>query len=92
MLGFGGAIVLGSTGLGAGGAGAVAGWHLSRAPARDEPGISLGGRAPLGTAGSVVPPIPAGGYGEVLVYLAGQPMKYAAKSAGPVERGTEVWV
>lgn len=28
----------------------------------------------------------------MLVYLAGQPMKYAAKSAGPVERGTEVWV
>ncbi|GAA3043744.1 hypothetical protein GCM10017562_75460 [Streptomyces roseofulvus] len=45
-----------------------------------------------GTSGSVVTAIPAGGYGEVLVYLAGQPVKYAAKSAAPVARGAEVWV
>ncbi|MFK4106457.1 hypothetical protein ACI2L1_41695 [Streptomyces sp. NPDC019531] len=102
MLGFGGAIVLGTTSLGAGGAtvvGAGAGvgagrltWRLSRALMREEPGTSPRGTDLVGTSGSVVTQIPAGGYGEVLVYLAGQPVKYAAKSAGPVERGTEVWV
>ncbi|MFG2456539.1 hypothetical protein ACGFWE_05640 [Streptomyces sp. NPDC048523] len=102
MLGFGGAIVLGTTGLGAGtaavagaGAGVGAGWltwRLSRALMREEPGTTPRGTDLVGTSGSVVTPIPADGYGEVLVYLAGQPVKYAAKSAGPVERGTEVWV
>lgn len=102
MLGFGGAIVLGTTGLGAGGAavvGAGAGvgagwltWRLSRALMREEPGTSPRGTDLVGTSGSVVTPIPAGGYGEVLVYLAGQPVKYAAKSADAVERGAEVWV
>ncbi|CAM5728681.1 hypothetical protein SHIRM173S_10266 [Streptomyces hirsutus] len=46
----------------------------------------------VGTSGSVVTAIPAEGYGEVLVYLAGQPLKLAAKSSGPIARGAEVWV
>ncbi|MFI0539544.1 hypothetical protein ACH3VS_11735 [Streptomyces sp. WSLK1-3] len=102
MLGFGGAIVLGTTGLGAGaaavvGAGAGVGaawlaWRLSRALMRDEPGTTPRGRDLVGSSGSVVTPIPADGYGEVLVHLAGQPVKYAARSAAAVARGTEVWV
>jgi hypothetical protein len=100
-LGFTGAIVTGTTDAGTGvatGAGAVAGgvmgwvaWRLSRALMRD------GAPAPrgedlTGTPGSVITAIPADGYGEVLLHLAGQPVKYAAKSASPVARGTEVWV
>jgi membrane protein implicated in regulation of membrane protease activity len=102
MLGFGGAITLGTTGLGTAGAtvvGAGAGvgtgwltWRLSRALMREEPGSSPRGTDLVGTSGFVVTPIPGDGYGEVLVYLAGQPVKYSAKSAYPVERGTEVWV
>ncbi|MBT2440680.1 hypothetical protein J7E93_11290 [Streptomyces sp. ISL-36] len=102
MLGFTGAIVLGSTGLGPGAAttaGAVAGagagwltWRLSRALMRDG-----GGDAPhqddlVGSAGTVVTAIPPSGYGEVLLRLAGQPVKYAATADGPLERGAEVWV
>ncbi|MEV0220027.1 hypothetical protein [Streptomyces sp. NPDC050704] len=102
MLGFGGAIVLGTTGLGAGpatavgvGAGAAAGWltwRFSRALMRDEPAATPRGTDLVGSAGSVVTPIPADGYGEVLVYLAGQPLKLAAKSPQPVARGAEIWV
>jgi hypothetical protein len=46
----------------------------------------------IGASGSVVTAIPADGYGEVLVHLAGQPVKFAAKSPVPVARGAEVWV
>jgi membrane protein implicated in regulation of membrane protease activity len=102
MLGFGGAIALGTTGLGAGaatavgaGAGVGAGWltwRLSRALMREEPGSTPRGTDLVGSSGSVVTAIPVDGYGEVLLYLAGQPVKYAAKSAVGIERGTEVWV
>jgi hypothetical protein len=102
MLGFGGALVLGTTALGAGpatavgvGAGAGAGWltwKFSRVLMRDEPAVTPRGTDLVGSSGSVVTAIPADGYGEVLVYLAGQPVKYAAKSAVPVPRGTEIWV
>lgn len=101
-LGFGGAIVLGTTGLGAGPA-AVAGvlagagtgwvtWKFSRALMRDQSAATPQGDDLVGTAGSVVTAIPADGYGEVLLRLAGQPVKYAAKCAVPVDRGCEVWV
>ncbi|MEU6312519.1 hypothetical protein [Streptomyces sp. NPDC047014] len=101
MLGFTGAIVLGSTGLGPGAAaaaGALAGtgaawgaYRLSRTLLGD------GGGAPqradlVGVAGRVVTAIPRGGYGEVLLSLAGQPVKYAATADAPVERGAEIWV
>ncbi|MET8576102.1 hypothetical protein [Streptomyces sp. NPDC005012] len=100
-LGFTGAIVTGTTGAGTGvatGAGAVAGgavgwvaWRFGRALLHD------GAPAPrgedlTGTSGSVITAIPADGYGEVLLHLAGQPVKYAARAASPVARGTEVWV
>ncbi|MDQ1037608.1 hypothetical protein QFZ75_004024 [Streptomyces sp. V3I8] len=102
MLGFGGALVLGTTGLGAGpatavgaGAGAGAGWltwRLSRALMRDDPAAVPRGTDLVGSPGSVVTAIPADGYGEVLVRLAGQPLKLAAKSTEAVPRGAEIWV
>ncbi|MFD5328381.1 hypothetical protein [Streptomyces sp. NPDC127092] len=101
-LGFTGAIVLGTTGTGAGvatGAGGLVGgvvawltWRFSRTLMRDGEAPAPRGEDLRGTSGSVVTAIPAGGYGEVLLYLAGQPVKYAAKAAVPVARGTEVWV
>lgn len=102
MLGFGGAIVLGTTGLGAGAAtaaGALAGagagwltWRTTRALMRDQTAATPRGDDLVGTAGSVVTAIPADGYGEVLLPLAGQRVKFAARSSAAVARGTEVWV
>ncbi|NEB00387.1 hypothetical protein [Streptomyces sp. SID13726] len=102
MTGFGGAIALGTTGAGptvAAGAGAVAGlgtawltYRFGRLLAHDPTASAPTGDDLVGTAGSVVTAIPADGYGEVLLRLAGQPVKLAARSARPVARGAEVWV
>ncbi|MGW0958294.1 hypothetical protein ACWD4K_04450 [Streptomyces gelaticus] len=102
MLGFGGAIVLGTTGAGtvaATAAGVLAGlvaawltWKFSKALMRDQTSTTPRGDDLVGTSGSVVTAIPADGYGEVLLRLAGQHVKLAAKSAVPVERGAEIWV
>lgn len=102
MLGFAGAIVLGATGLGVGAAtavgvaaGAGAGWltwRFSRALMRDGDAGTPRGTDLVGSAGTVVTGIPADGYGEVLVHLAGQPVKLSARSPAPVARGSEVWV
>ncbi|MEV0774137.1 hypothetical protein ACIBLA_30570 [Streptomyces sp. NPDC050433] len=102
MLGFGGAIMLGTTDLGVGPAiavGAVAGavtgwlaWKLSRVLMRDQTDATPRGTDLLGTSGSVVTAIPVDGYGEVMLRVAGQPVKFAAKSAVPLARGAEVWV
>ncbi|MEU2111110.1 hypothetical protein [Streptomyces sp. NPDC019507] len=102
MLGFTGTIVLGTTGLGttaATVAGVLAGllaarltWRLSSALMADRTAAAPRGEDLLGTGGSVVTAIPADGYGEVLLLVAGQPVKYAARSATPVRRGAEVWV
>ncbi|RSS56571.1 hypothetical protein [Streptomyces sp. WAC01280] len=101
-LGFTGAIATGAAGAGALAAtltgiavGALVAWltwRFSRALLRDGAAQAPRGEDLTGTSGAVVTAIPAGGYGEVLLYLGGQPVKYAAKSAGPVARGTEVWV
>ncbi|MER7398208.1 hypothetical protein ABT381_22180 [Streptomyces sp. NPDC000151] len=102
MLGFGGALVLGTTGLGAGpaaAAGTLAGlaagwltWRACRALMRDQTVATPRGDDLVGTAGSVVTAIPADGYGEVLLRLAGQPVKLAARGDAPIERGAEIWV
>ncbi|MEU6547015.1 hypothetical protein [Streptomyces sp. NPDC046859] len=102
MFGFSGAIVVGTTGFGAIGATAVgvpAGvatawltYRLSRALLSDQSGAAPRDDDLIGAAGSVVTAIPADGYGEVLVHLAGQPVKLAAKSPVAVARGTEIWV
>ncbi|MER7956489.1 hypothetical protein [Streptomyces sp. NPDC096030] len=102
-LGFTGAVVLGTTGTGAGvatGAGVVAGgvtgwatWRFGRALMRGD-GTSSAPRGEdlTGSSGSVVTAIPVEGYGEVLLSLGGQPVKYAARAEVPVARGAEVWV
>ncbi|MEV0256881.1 hypothetical protein AB0H82_21810 [Streptomyces sp. NPDC050732] len=102
LLGFGGALVLGTTGLGAGPAtfaGACAGtgaawvtWKFTRALMRDQTARTPRGDDLVGTPGSVVTAIPADGYGEVLLHLAGQRVKFAARSSVAVARGTEIWV
>ncbi|WP_030685577.1 hypothetical protein [Streptomyces sp. NRRL B-1347] len=102
MFGFSGALTLGLTDLGAWagaavgvGAGAVTGWLAwqgSRVLMRDESPPPPRGSDLVGSAGSVVTAIPADGYGEVLLQLAGQRVKLSARSVLPVPRGTEVWV
>ncbi|MEU2793871.1 hypothetical protein [Streptomyces sp. NPDC007100] len=102
MLGFTGAIVLGTTGAGAGvatAAGVLAGlvagrltWQGSRALMRHQTADTPRNADLVGSTGSVITAIPADGYGEVLLRWSGQPVKLAAKCAAPVERGAEVWV
>ncbi|MFF4647169.1 hypothetical protein [Streptomyces sp. NPDC001389] len=102
MLGFTGAIVLGTTGLGpeaAAATGTVAGtatgwltYRLSRALAQGESATAPRHAELVGSTGTVVTAIPAAGYGEVLLRLAGQPVKYAALADGPMPLGAEVWV
>ncbi|CAM5497202.1 hypothetical protein SRIMM317S_04317 [Streptomyces rimosus subsp. rimosus] len=102
MLGFTGAIVLGTSDAGAGAAsamgtviGAAAGWltwKLSGALMSDQTAVTPRRDDLIGAAGSVITAIPAEGYGEVLVRVAGQPVKLSAKSTKPVMRGTEIWV
>ncbi len=59
---------------------------------RDQAGAAPTTDHLLGTSGKVVTAIPADGFGEVLLRLAGQPLKCAARSEQPVPRGAEVWV
>ncbi|WAZ23319.1 hypothetical protein STRCI_004655 [Streptomyces cinnabarinus] len=102
MTGFGGAIVTGVADVGpavATTAGAVCGagtawltYRLSRILMRDQTDRTPNGGDLVGVAGNVVTAIPVDGYGEVLLQLAGQRVKFAARSAGPVARGAEVWV
>ncbi|MDX3352817.1 hypothetical protein PV703_05650 [Streptomyces sp. ME01-24h] len=102
MLGFTGAIVLGTTGLGTtvaaavgAAAGCVAGWltwRFSRSLMRGATSAAPRGDDLVGGTGTVVTAIPADGYGEVLAYLAGQPVKLAARSSVPLPRGSRVWV
>ncbi|WP_340377609.1 hypothetical protein U5640_22730 [Streptomyces sp. SS7] len=102
MLGFSGAIAMGTTGVDAVGAtvigtpaGIATGWlayRLSRLLLRDRSGAAPRDDDLIGAPGSVITAIPADGYGEVLVHLAGQPVKLSAKSPTPVARGAEVWV
>ncbi|AJE43166.1 hypothetical protein [Streptomyces nodosus] len=102
MTGFGGAIALGVTDIGpaaATGVGVLAGlaaawltYRFSRALMRDQTASTPNGGDLVGTSGKVVTAIPTGGFGEVLLQLGGQPVKFAARSTVPVARGTEVWV
>ncbi|CAM5586911.1 hypothetical protein GCM10010230_55040 [Streptomyces narbonensis] len=67
-------------------------WRFGRVLLRDGSASAPREDDLAGTNGSVVTAIPVDGYGEVLLYLAGQPVKYAAKAGVPVARGIEVWV
>ncbi|WP_436777331.1 hypothetical protein [Yinghuangia sp. YIM S09857] len=102
MLGFGGAITLGTTPLGtvgATGVGLAAGlvtgwavWRFSRLLINDPATTARRAGDLVGTSGSVVTAIPAEGYGEIVLRRGGELLKLAARSSAPVERGTEVWV
>ncbi|GAB2865219.1 hypothetical protein GCM10027074_35710 [Streptomyces deserti] len=102
MFGFSGAIAMGTTGLGPLGAtvigvpaGVLTGWfayRLSRALMHDSSGAVPRDDDLIGASGSVVTAIPADGYGEVLVHLAGQPVKLSAKCPVAMARGAEIWV
>ncbi|HET8589352.1 MAG TPA: hypothetical protein VFM01_06930 [Nakamurella sp.] len=46
----------------------------------------------LGATGTVITAIPRSGFGEVRVHLAGQHLKYFAKSATPLPAGTPIFV
>ncbi|MBZ3904354.1 NfeD family protein [Streptomyces griseiscabiei] len=75
--------------------GAGAAWvtyRFGRALMRERTAVAPRGEDLVGTAGRVVTAIPPDGFGEVLLRRAGQPVKCAARSAGPVARGAEVWV
>ncbi|MDX2523235.1 hypothetical protein [Streptomyces europaeiscabiei] len=67
-------------------------YRFGQALMRDQTAVAPRGDDLVGTAGHVVTAIPADGFGEVLLRLAGQPVKFAARSGVPVSRGTEVWV
>ncbi|MFD7712553.1 hypothetical protein ACFV6E_41465 [Streptomyces sp. NPDC059785] len=102
MTGFGGVIAQAAAGTGpaaSAGIGALGGvaaawatYRFSRALMQDRTAAVPTRDDVVGLAGSVVTAIPADGYGEVLLRLAGQPVKLAARAAVPVARGTEVWV
>jgi membrane protein implicated in regulation of membrane protease activity len=102
MLGFTGAIVTETTDLGPVAATAVAvpaalltawgAYRASRALMNDGSGAAPRERDVVGVTGTLVTAIPADGYGEVLVRLAGQPVKLSARADLALPRGTEVWV
>jgi membrane protein implicated in regulation of membrane protease activity len=46
----------------------------------------------VGTSGVVITAVPAGGYGEVRLAVAGQQIKFNARADEPLARGTEVFV
>ena len=103
MLGFAGAIVTAATPLGTGPAtlvGAVAGlgagwlaWRLNRALSQGQTSAAPSDVELVGSAGTMVTPVTtAGGYGEVLVRVAGQRIKYTARSSQPVQLGARVEV
>lgn len=46
----------------------------------------------VGAIGLVVTPVPAGGYGEVRVRLAGQPVKLNARADQPIPAGARIFV
>lgn len=46
----------------------------------------------LGATGTVITAIPAVGFGEVRLRLAGQDLKYSARSGTPLPRGTPIFV
>lgn len=88
------ALIAVATGIGALAALPVA-WLASRLgrSARNMPTDATPTRSDLvGSLGLVVTPIPAAGYGEVRVRVAGQPVKLSAKAERPIPIGAQVFV
>jgi membrane protein implicated in regulation of membrane protease activity len=46
----------------------------------------------VGATGVVILDVPVGGYGEVRLHVAGQPMKFYARADQPLARGTAIFV
>jgi membrane protein implicated in regulation of membrane protease activity len=46
----------------------------------------------VGSTGVIISPVPADGYGEVRLTVAGQPLKFNARAAQPLAIGTHVFV
>ncbi len=99
--GFGGALALAFVdsmalavvaGLAVGSAAAWGAVRLTRALKSGENSAALRTDAMLGHPGRVVTAIPADGYGEISLTVAGHVRKLAARAERPVEAGAEVWV
>jgi membrane protein implicated in regulation of membrane protease activity len=67
-------------------------WRLSRAARNMHTDATPTRLDIVGCLGVVVTPIPSGGYGEVRIRLAGQPVKLNARADSPVPIGTQVFV
>lgn len=98
--GFGGAIADSATGnltvslvVGAV-AGAVFAWLALRLTRffRNDHAVVTRSDSMIGTDAVVITAIPAGGYGEIRIRLAGQWQKVSAKSELPLSAGARVWV
>ena len=75
--------------------GALASWlaiRLTKALKSDDSAVSFRSDSMIGHSGRVVTAIPADGYGEISLSVAGHVRKFSAKSALPVEAGAEVWI
>ncbi|MBK7819710.1 MAG: hypothetical protein IPJ61_01195 [Tessaracoccus sp.] len=75
--------------------GALAAWlaiRLTKALKSDDSAVSFRSDSMIGHSGRVVTAIPADGYGEISLSVAGHVRKFSAKSALPVEAGAEVWI
>lgn len=76
-------------------AGILAAWGataFTRWLKRSESSSSFRSHTMVGATARVITDIPAGGYGEVRIQGSGQSRKRAARSALPIQAGTEVWV
>lgn len=75
--------------------GAIAAWgaiSLTRWLKRSESLTSMRSEALVGSVARVITAIPSGGYGEVLITLAGESHKRSARADRELPAGTEVWV
>jgi membrane protein implicated in regulation of membrane protease activity len=76
-------------------AGLPAAWLANRlmdAATRMNTDATLSSSDLVGATGVVIRSVPAGGYGEVRLSIAGQPMKFNARADQPLARGTSVFV
>jgi membrane protein implicated in regulation of membrane protease activity len=76
-------------------AGLPAAWLANRlmdAAMRMNTDATLSSSDLVGATGVVIRSVPAGGYGEVRLSIAGQPMKFNARADQPLARGTSVFV
>jgi len=76
-------------------AGLPAAWLANRmmdAAMRMNTDATLSSSDLVGATGVLIRSVPPGGYGEVRLNVAGQPMKFNARADRPLARGTSVFV